>query len=370
MAFPPARWSDKLMRAAKAEGIRSPIEIAKVPVPLIEEDDVLLRVVASGICRSDWHIWNGDGAWSGVNLPPTGILGHEVAGVVMEVGTRVRNVKAGQRVTVPFHLSCGHCASCMQGFQNRCDDGDSVNLLPGSGGWAQYMRVPSADLNCIGLPDEIDDLTAAALGCRYMTAWRGLSRRGAVSGGETVAVFGCGAVGLAAVEIARCLGAEVLAVDVDDSKLQLARDIGARGTINARGLSPEQTARAVKGLTGGDRGADLAVDALGLSHTVNSALHSLRKGGRLTQIGLTSQDEKGHVSIPLDMLVVKELEMVGSLGNPHWAYGELLKLVAGGRLKPQRLVSRQVRLSDVGSVLHDMDTFKTSGYVVITDFEN
>ena len=369
MYFSPVRWSStQMMRVARASGIRSPIEISSMPVPEVSDDDALVRIVASGICRSDWHIWNGDWTWNGVSLPEGGVLGHEIGGIVEAVGTRVRSLKVGQRVTVPFHLACGHCMSCQRGHLNRCEDGASTNGLAGSGGWAEYMRVPSADLNCIPFPDEVNELTAAALGCRYMTAWHAVQGQGALEGGEIATIFGCGGVGLAAVEIAACLGGDVIAVDVDDAKLELARKIGARATVNARGLSPQAVGDAVRRLTPRDAGTDLAVDALGLQHTVNSALFSLKKGGRLAQVGLTSQEEKGMALIPLDLIVMKELKIIGSQGNPHWAYSNLLTLVAQGRLRPDRLISREVKLGDVESVLHDMDTYKTSGYVVITDF--
>lgn len=368
MPFAPVTWSStQTMKVARAAGVRGLVTVEDMPVPEIGPEDALVRIVASGICRSDWHIWNGDWTWFGVKLNKSGVLGHEVGGVVECVGSKVTGVKPGDKVTVPFHLSCGHCNQCKHGHQNRCDDGASGNLTDGSGGWAQYMRVPNAELNCIVLPEGINELTAAALGCRYMTAWHAVQGQGAIVGGETAAIFGCGGVGLAAVEIAACLGGDVIAVDIDDAKLETARKAGARAVVNAKGLSPEDVAKAVKRLTPGDSGAEMAVDALGLEHTVNSAIHSLKKGGRLAQVGLTSQAEQGMARVPLDLIVNRELQVRGSLGNPHWSYAELLKLVSQNRLRPQDLISREVKLSDVNSVLHDMDDFKTTGYVVITD---
>jgi threonine dehydrogenase-like Zn-dependent dehydrogenase len=329
---------------------------------------VVIRVVASGICRSDWHIWDGHWTWIGVDLKPGTVLGHEVGGVVESVGSRVRSVKVGDRVTVPWHLSCGHCSCCQRGLQNLCEDGAQSNLLPGSGGWAEFMRVPNADLNCIVLPENVSELSAAALGCRYMTAWHGVHDQGAVKGGETVAIFGSGGVGLAAVEIAHCLGADVIAIDVDDEKLALAKELGARGTLNVRNMKPERVGEAIAKMTPGDRGVDVSVDALGLQHTVHSAILSLAKGGRLAQIGLTSAEEQGMATIPLDLMVGKELTLVGSAGNPHWSYDALLKLVAQGRLRPERLVTREVKLSDTQSVMNQFASYNTKGYVVITDF--
>ncbi len=365
----PKAWSTRTMRAAQVDGIRGSVIVADVQIPEIEADDALVRVVASGICRSDWHLWNGDWDWLGLRLQPGAVLGHEIGGIVEAVGPNVRSVRPGQRVTIPFNLACGHCHHCSRGEQNICDNAAYPHFIPGSGGWAQYVRVPNANLNCVALPDGVDELTAAALGCRYMTAWRAIQSRGALRGGETIAVFGCGGVGLAAIEIAIALGGRVIAVDIDEAKLVRAKQIGASGVVNVRGMTPEKSGEAVRLKTERDAGVDLAVDALGSLATVHGALHALRKGGRLAQVGLTSQEDRGMVAIPLDMVVFKELDIRGSSGNPQSQYGELLGLVASGKLNPTALVARTVALNEVGSVLHDMDSFKTNGYVIITDFE-
>lgn len=355
-----------VMNAAVIDGIRQPARVTQVKVPEIGPDDALIRVVASGICRSDWHLWNGDWAWFGQKLHA--VLGHEIGGVVEAVGANVRTIKPGMKVTIPFNLACGSCPYCRKGRQNLCDNQQVPHSLEGSGGWAEYMRAPNADMNCIELPEGVDEMAAAALGCRFMTAWRAVQTQGAVRGGETVAIFGCGGVGQAAVEIASVLGARVIAVDVDDAKLEKMKQLGADAVVNARGLSGEEAAAKVKAITDGNCGADLAVDALGSRDTMIGALHSLRKGGRLSQVGLTSQAEQGQVSLPTDLIVVNEWEIRGSLGNPQAGYHDLLGLVARGKLNPTKLVSREVRLSDVGSVLDDMDNFRTQGYVIITDF--
>lgn len=364
----PKAWSTRTMRAAQAAGIRGRITVNDVQIPELEPDDTLVRVIASGICRSDWHLWNGDWDWLGLKLTPGAVLGHEIGGIVEAVGSNVRSVRPGQRVTVPFNLACGHCHHCSRGEQNICDNAAYPHFIPGSGGWAEYVRVPNANLNCVPLPDGVDETTAAALGCRYMTAWRAVQSRGALKGGETVAVFGCGGVGQAAIEIAVALGGRVIAIDVDEAKLARAKHIGAGHGINARGMSPEKVGEAVRRVTDRDAGADLAVEGLGSLATVHAALHSLRKGGRLAQVGLTSQEDRGVVAIPLDMVVFKELDIRGSSGNPQSQYDELLGLVAAGRLNPTALVSRTIALDQVELVLHDMDSFRTNGYVIITDF--
>ena len=199
-----------------------------------------------------------------------------------------------------------------------------------------------------------------------MTAYRAVIHRGRVQPGQWLAVHGCGGVGLSAVQIAAAADAMVVAVDVDDRKLAKARDEGAVATVNARGLTPEQVGQAVKDATGG--GAHVSVDALGRAFTFHQSIQSLRKRGRHVQAGITSQEERGQVAIPVDMLVMMEWEVVGSLGNPHPKYAELLALVAREKLRPARLVTREIALGDVNDTLERMTRFETVGFEVITRF--
>jgi len=364
----PTNWSVETMRAAQFDSARGPVRVREVPIPEIDEADALVRVVACGICRSDWHVWNGDWEWFGVKRPLPSVLGHEIGGVVEKVGSSVKRVQPGMRVTIPFHLACGYCPCCRRGEQNLCDNRIFPHSTPGSGGWAQYMRAPNADLNCVPLPEGVDEMAAASLGCRYMTAWRAIQSKGGMRGGEIAAIFGCGGIGLAATEIASTLGVRVIAVDIDEVKLCRARELGASETVNASHAKPEEIGTAIKNLTENGAGVDLALDALGNSATVVAGLYSLRRGGRLSQVGLTSQEDKGNISVPMDMIVCNELQIRGSFGNPQSGYAELFRLVASRRLRPTALVSREVGLEDVDSVLRDMDTFKTLGYVIVTKF--
>lgn len=209
-------------------------------------------------------------------------------------------------------------------------------------------------------------LSAAALGCRYMTAYRAVAHQGRVQPGQWVAVHGCGGVGLSAVQIAASADAMVVAIDVSDNKLAKAREEGAVVTVNARDLSPERVGQAVKDATGG--GVHVSIEALGRAFTVQQSIQSLRKGGRHVQVGLTSQEERGLVAIPIDTIVTGEWEVVGSKGNPHPNYAELLALVARRKLNPARLVTRQIALSDVTDTLERMTRFETVGFEVITRF--
>lgn len=358
------RRSAKEMNAARMDAIRQPLVVTTQPVPEPGADDAIVRVEACGICRSDWHVWNGDWTWfGGPPIPSPTVLGHEIGGVVEEVGKDVRRVRVGDRVTIPFHQSCGTCSYCLDGVPNRCGSGGTPGFTH-DGGWAGYTRVMFADFNCLKLPDEIDSVTAAALGCRFMTAYHAVTRRGAVSPGQWVVVFGCGGVGLSAVQIAAATEALVIAIDINVEKLARASQEGAMHTLNSREV--EDLPTAIKELTNG--GAHVVLDALGLGSIIQAGLPSLRRGGRFVQVGLTSQQDKGQVTIPVDLLGLNEWEYVGSLGNPQPRYAELFALVQRGRLNPRRLVTRHVGLQDVTGVLEDMTSFKTIGFNVITQF--
>lgn len=361
----PQNAKSRMMRAAQMTAFRKPFQVVEVPIMAPRADGAVIRVEASGVCRSDWHHWNRDMEWLGSSLTLPTNTGHEVGGVVEEIGRDVRTIKVGDRVTIPFHESDGTCPHCRAGLQNLCDN----MITPGTkhpGGWAQYVTVTVADLNCIKLPEPVDTLSAAALGCRYMTAYRAVTHQGLVQSGDWTAVHGCGGIGLSAVQIAAAADALVVAIDIEERKLAKAREEGAVATINASGLTPEQVGQAVKDATGG--GANVSLDALGRGFTFRQSFHSLRKRGRHVQIGVTSQEERGQVALPLDVLVLQELQVVGSLGNPHPKYAELLALVAREKLRPARLVTRQISLDDVTDTLERMTRYDTVGFEVITRF--
>ena len=203
--------------------------IAQVADPVAEEDGVVIKVEACGICRSDWHGWMGHD--SDITRLPH-VPGHELAGVVAETGRNVTKWKRGDRVTVPFVCACGKCPECVSGNHQVCDH----QFQPGFTGWgsfAQYVAIRYADVNLVHLPEEIDFVTAASLGCRFATSFRAIVAQGQVASGQWVAVHGCGGVGLSAVMIAHALGAKVIAIDIDDKALALAKGLGAAVTINA-----------------------------------------------------------------------------------------------------------------------------------------
>jgi alcohol dehydrogenase/propanol-preferring alcohol dehydrogenase len=211
------------------------------------------------------------------------------------------------------------------------------------------------------VPDAVCFVEGGGMGCRFMTAFHGRADRAAVQAGEWVAVHGCGGVGLSAVQIATALGANVIAVDIHPEKLEFAKKLGAVEVVNAE--QSNNPAREVRELTGG--GAQVSVDALGIEVTCRNAIKSLAKRGRHVQIGLTIGSDAGDLSVPIDLLVMHELQLIGSRGMPVTQYESLLRMVAAGKLEPGSLVTSTVPLEEAGAVLAAMDDYETLGFTVI-----
>jgi D-arabinose 1-dehydrogenase-like Zn-dependent alcohol dehydrogenase len=350
------------MRAARITDFGAPLEVGDVPDPTPGPTDVVIKIEAAGICRSDWHAWNGDWDWVGLSpaLPVT--PGHEIGGVIEEVGRDVRSLRPGDRVTVPFHEGCGHCVWCRQGRTNLCDNLEFIGFTH-DGGYAEYAVAYNADYNVIKLPDNVDSMTAAAIGCRYMTAFHAVMHQGGTRPGDWVAVHGAGGVGLSAIQIASSIGANVIAIDIDDAKLAKAEQEGAVGTVDGRG---DDVPGAIRELSQG--GVRVSIVALGRKQMVLNSIHALVKGGRHVQVGLTSQEEQGMVALPIDLMIEHELEFKGSMGNPHMYYPNLLSLVERGRVNPRSLITAEVGLEQATDVLHAMTGFNTVGFTVINRF--
>jgi D-arabinose 1-dehydrogenase-like Zn-dependent alcohol dehydrogenase len=345
------------MKALVFEEIGKPMVVRKDwPEPKCPPDGAIVRVEGSGICRSDWHLWQGDWGWIGFKPRLPAILGHEFAGVIEEVGKDVKNLKPGARVVVPLAQGCGVCDDCRTGYSNHCMRG-------GMTGYAQYGVLSHADFNYAPLPDEIDFVEASSMGCRYVTAFHGLLDQGHVKADESVVIYGCGGVGLSAVQIASALGARVIAVDLDDRKLELAKQVGADDVVNGKKTDP---VNAVIELTNG--GADVSVDALGIATTCRNAVASLRKRGRHIQIGLTTQQEKGEVALPIDQIVFREIQLVGSLAIQSFRYPALLSMVQRGRLAPRKLITETIPIEKAFGVLEQMSKFENVGISVINQF--
>ena len=347
------------MRAALLVEYDSPLSVTSVPDPDLTPSGAVIRVDACGVCRSDWHVWKGDWRWR-MNPALPHILGHEVAGEVIAVGREVKNFRAGMKVTLPFHLSCGHCTWCESGQSNLCDTYTAIGFsVPG--GFAELINIPNADESLFELPSGVSPLDAAALGCRVTSAFHGIVDKAHLAAGETMIVFGCGGLGLAAVQIGVALGARVVAVDRNQNALDRAADEGALCLL-AEGDSSRIAERA-RDMTSG--GADVTVDALGSVHTLTPALESLKKRGRHLQLGLTGVEEKGFLPTALDSVVKRELAIVGSVGCPRESFESLLALVESGKLEPQRLISRRVGLAGIDNAFIEMSDYTSSGFSIV-----
>jgi alcohol dehydrogenase len=329
-------WSVKAVRY-DAYGVLP--SVTDVPEPGCPADGVVVRVVATGVCRSDWHAWQGHDP---VPLPQ--IPGHEFAGVIAEVGPLVRHRRVGERVTAPFACGCGACEFCRAGEAQVCPRQTQPGFT-GPGSFAELVPVHAADLNVVPLPDAVDFVTAASLGCRFATAYRALTAHGKVHAGDWVAVHGCGGVGLSAVMIASAVGARVVAVDLNESALRLAKELGAEALVDGRDDPVPQ----ILELT--DGGARVSLDAVGSAAAASVAC--LRPRGRHVQVGLLLGPD-ARAPLPMDRVIAKELEIYGSHGMAARDYPGLIDLVTAGTLRPDRLVGSVVGLEEAGVALAAM----------------
>ena len=346
------------MKAVVYEAFGQAPELRILPDPTPEPHSVIIKVEATGLCRSDWHGWVGHDP--DIRLPH--VPGHELAGVIAAVGRSVVRFREGDRVTVPFVAGCGSCPQCHSGNQQVCDD----QFQPGFTHWgsfAEYVRIDRADFNLVRLPEEIDFATAASLGCRFATSFRAVVDQARVTGGDWVAVHGCGGVGLSAIMIAAALGANPLAIDISSEKLDFAKKMGAVAAINAREVA--DVAEAVREITGG--GAHASVDALGSPVTCFNSIKNLRRRGRHVQVGLMLADHSTP-AVPMSRIVAHELEVLGSHGMQAHRYDLMMPMILSGKLKPDLLVGQEIALEDSIEALMAMDRFQGTGTTVVTRF--
>lgn len=346
------------MKAAIYRAFGEPLSIEALPDPEPAAGGVVIAVKATGLCRSDWHGWMGHDPT--IHLPH--VPGHELAGVVEAVGPDVANWKPGDRVTLPFVCGCGACPQCASGNHQVCDH----QFQPGFTHWgsfAEYVAVDYADINLVRLPEELDFVTAASLGCRFVTSFRAVVDQGQVSAGQWVAVHGCGGVGLSAIMISRALNARVVAIDIDDRKLDFAKGIGAEALINASQV--DSVAESIRDITGG--GAHVSIDALGSIETCSNSIAGLRKRGKHIQVGLMVGDARSP-ALPMDRVLADELEILGSHGMQAHRYPELLGMIQTGKLRPDLLIGNTICLEDALVELPGMNRFTSTGVTVIDRF--
>ncbi|MEJ2194265.1 MAG: zinc-dependent alcohol dehydrogenase family protein [Ignavibacteriaceae bacterium] len=348
------------MKAVVYEKFGAPLIVTHVPDPVLSDNAAIIKVMASGICRSDFHGWLGRDLDIN-NLPH--VPGHEFAGIVEVVGKEIRKWKVGDRVTVPFVCGCGECPECKSGNSQICD----FQFQPGFTHWgsfAQYVSIEYADTNLVMLPEEVDFVTAASLGCRFSTAYRACIEQGNITSGKWVAVHGCGGVGLSVIMIANAIGARVIAIDINSDILELAKSLGAEVLINAKHQS--DIIDVIRKIT--DRGADVSIDALGSVETCTNSILCLRKHGRHIQVGLLVGEDY-QPRIPMDQIISRELQIFGSHGMQANKYDEMLNKICSGQLNPDLLIGKKISLDEVPQEMERMNGFGAMGITVIDRFE-
>jgi propanol-preferring alcohol dehydrogenase len=321
------------MKAAIFYGSGKPLAIEEVPTPEPGPGEILLKVAACGICHTDLHYM--DHGVATAKKPPM-ILGHEPSGIVAEVGAGVTNFKEGDRALLPAVCTCGQCTACRQGRENICASmvmfGNHVD-----GAYAEYVKAPAKD--AFHLPPEIPLEEGSIIADATSTPYHAVVNRAKVQPGQSVVVFGCGGVGINAVQVAAALGGSVIAVDLIQEKLDLAMKLGAAAAVNPSKV--ENLSKEIRKLTGG--GAEIAIEAIGKPAVMSEAFGCLRTGGRLVVIGYSHE----NLTVKAGKIMFQELEIIGSLGCRPVDYPRLIELVRQGKVKVKELVTGRFPLERI-----------------------
>ncbi|WP_134698697.1 zinc-binding dehydrogenase [Ammoniphilus sp. YIM 78166] len=332
------------------------VEIREFEIPTPGRGEVLIKLKASAICRSDMSLYYGNSVFgdgktkSGCNVP-----GHEPAGEITEVGEGVAHYKPGDRVAVYLAVGCGECPHCKSGYKMFCKEFKCIGF-DSHGGDADFMVVPAE--NCMRIPDDMSFVTAAvstdAVGTLYHA-----QKRLAISGRDTLVIFGLGPMGGAGVMIAKALGATVIAVDMLDDRLEVAKELGADYTINGKNVNAlEEISRITNGL-----GADAAIDCSGSPHAENNALDCVKPHGRVAFIG-----ESRETTIrPSEQLIRKQIMVIGSWYFPIFEYEEIADFIVKKGLPVEGLVTHKFKLQEAETAFRLFDERKTEKAVFVWD---
>lgn len=340
------------MKAVRFIGVNQPLQMQEVPVPEIGERDILVKVKAAGVCHSDAHYRAGISPVHPVPLT----LGHEVAGVVEKIGSQVTNVKIGDRVALHYNLSCGDCYHCSTGNDQFCEKVLMIGHFT-NGGYAEYIAVPAR--NAILLPDEIPFEQGATLMCASATAFHAL-RKSRIKGGETVAIFGAGGLGQSAIQLAKAFGAlEVFAVDINESKLELAKQHGAT-PVNAQKVD---AVAEIKRLTH-NKGVDVAIEMIGLPQTMKQALQVAGVMARVVIVGLSNKTLEIQTYTEL---LGNEVELIGSNDHHLQELPLLVDLARRKVLDTSKVVSKTIPLdaNAINTALDELERFGSDVRTVI-----
>ncbi|MGB8593591.1 MAG: zinc-dependent alcohol dehydrogenase [Candidatus Acidiferrales bacterium] len=336
------------MKAAVLHEFKTPLVLEEVSQPQIRPDEVLIEIEACGVCHSDLHVADGD--WvqlAGIVKKPL-ILGHEIAGRVVERGAEVRNLSIGERVGVPWiHRTCGVCEFCREGNENLCIK-QQITGVTVDGGYAEYVTAPAA--HALPIPDGVSSIEAAPLFCAGVTVYRALNQSGIVSG-QRLAVFGIGGLGHLAVQIGKALGAEIIAIDVAEEKLALAKSLGAAHTMDAASPDTIKRLRALGGV-------HTAIVTSAAKSAYDMAFYSLRPTGTLLVVGLPAE----NICFPPILMASGEVRIRASAVGTRQDVREVLSMAAAGKLRCQ---TAKRPLHEVNAVFDELRRGKISGRVVL-----
>ena len=345
-----------MTRAAVLYQANSPLQVTELEQSGPKPGEVLVRMGAAGVCASDYHVIHGTAA-----LPLPAVLGHEGAGTVEAIGNGVTSVEVGDRCILSFISNCGHCRQCRSGHPQLCDtngrtgarqydgtvrlhdtDGNEVFQMAKLGVFAEKLVAPAQA--CFPVPDALPMDVAALIGCCVTTGAGGAFQQPGLGPGSSVAVIGCGGVGLNTVQAARLLNAaQIIVVDVQDHKLEFSKKFGATDLVNANQTDP---VAAIKEISGG--GVDFAFDTFGSAETSRQAVEALRKNGRAVVIGLAPLEDRAPIDL-VDM-VRNQKTLVGSYygsGSPHEMFKTLVGLYLDGRIEIDSLIERRYKLDEI-----------------------
>jgi len=363
------------MLAAVLDSAPGSLRVERIPLPTPGPGEVLVRVRACGVCHTDLHVMKAE-----VAFPTPAVMGHEISGTVAALGAGVAGPAPGTRVASAFIMPCGTCRFCGTGRDDLCDNFFAMNRLKGTlydgtsrlqredgspiamysmAGLAEYAVVPATDV--FPLPDVLPLEESAILGCAVFTAYGAVRHAADLRGGERIAVIATGGVGMNIIQIAKAFGAsQIVAVDVREDKLELARQAGATDMVNA--TTCDAAAR-VRELTEG-RGVDVAFEALGLPQTFTQAFECIRDGGRMVPVGIAPG--RTTAAVEITRLVRRELRIIGSYGaRTRSDMPEIIRLAAQGLLRPETMVTRRFPLAEADAAYQTLARGEIVGRAIV-----
>ena len=339
------------MKAAVLKENSGKLEIIETPVPRPDEHQILIKVVACGVCHTDLHYI--DHGVPTYKKPPV-TLGHEAAGIVMEESDKF---KQGDRVLLPPVFTCGECKFCKEGRENICQNmvmlGNTIN-----GAFAQYIKVPEKDV--IKMPDDIPLEEGCIIADAISTPYHAVVNRAEVRCSDRVIVFGCGGVGINVVQFAAAIGAEVIACDIDNKKLEKAKELGATHIINPDETDIKTFLKQNGGLV------DVAFEVIGKPKTIQAAFKTLGKAGKLCVVGYTNKD----ITINPAKIMFFEQEIFGSIGCSPSDFPKILELVSDREINLDKLIANKYTLDEINTALDELRNSEVLRNIILPNGKN